>query len=420
MTSQDDTTTPLWNSTTKLVVTLTLVAIFAYLIYRFQFILGPLLFAIILAYFLHPIAGWLNKKVHVPWRLAATLVYLIIFLTLIGLIVWGGVSLVQPLQSLTSFLQKLIEDLPGFVTDLSKSPLLIGPFTLDFSRLNLSDLWAQLQGIVSPLLSNIGTLLGNIASGAASTVTWTVFTLLIAYFIDVESSGVRANMIKLRVPRYQQDIERMSKQLSRTWNAFLRGQLTIFIITISFYSLLLAILGVKYFFGLALLAGLARFVPYVGPFVAWTTYGLVGLFQGTTIFGLLPLPYALIIVGLAMLTDVIMDNFVSPRIMSVSLDIHPAGVLIMVIIMAQLIGFVGILLSAPVLASLKLFFNYVFRKLTDQDPWESFNIAPASGRETFTYTHLFKQLSHFIIKIRDLIVKGSLSIKNLFNKKNQA
>ena len=43
--------------------------------------------------------------------------------------------------------------------------------------------------------------------------------------------------------------------------------------------LLLSVLGVKNFFLLAFLAGLARFVPYVGPFVAWTTYGLVALFQ---------------------------------------------------------------------------------------------------------------------------------------------
>lgn len=371
--------TPPWSSTTKLVVTFVLVAILAYLLYQFQYILGPLLFAFFLAYLLHPVAVFLQKKAHFPWRLAATLIYLLLFLILIGLLTWGGISLVEPLQNLTAFLQKTLNDLPTFLNDLTKQPLMIGSYALDLSRLNLTDLLTQLQGVISPLLSNLGTLLGNIASGAASTVTWTFFTILIAYFIDVESSGMRGNLIKLRVPKYQEDISRMSSYLGRVWNAYLRGQLSVFLITIVVYTILLSVMGLRYSIGLAMLAGLARFVPYVGPFVAWTTYGLVAIFQGTTLFGLTPLAYALIIVGIALVTDVIMDNFVSPRIMSSSLNVHPAGVLVMVLVMARLVGFIGVLLSAPLLASFKLLLTYVFRKLMDMDPWTDM---PADSAES--------------------------------------
>lgn len=371
MESNDLNTTPRWSSSTKIVITFVLVAVVAFLIYKFKYILGPLLFAFFLAYLLHPVAFFLHKKAHFPWRLAATLIYLLLFLVLIGLLTWGGISLVEPLQNLTVFLQKLVNDLPTFLADLSSQPLMIGTFAIDLSQLKITDLFTQLQGVLSPLLSNLGTILGNIASGAASTVTWTFFTILIAYFIDVESEGLRSNMIKLRVPGYQEDISRMGKQLGRIWNAYLRGQLSVFVITIVVYSVLLTAMGVRYSLGLALLAGLARFVPYVGPFVAWTTYGLVALFQGTTMFNLLPLPYALVIIGIALITDVIIDNFVSPRIMSDSLNVHPAGVLVMVLVMANLVGFIGVLLSAPLLASFQLIFNYVIRKLMDLDPWEN-------------------------------------------------
>jgi len=165
-------------------------------------------------------------------------------------------------------------------------------------------------------------------------------------------------------------------QLSQIWNAFLRGQLIVFLITVAWYSLLLGVLGVKYFFLLALLAGLARFVPYVGPFVAWTTYGLVALFQ-VNHFNLLPFPYALIVVGCAWISDIVIDNFVSPRVMSNALKIHPAAVLVMVLVSASLFGFIGILLSAPVLASIKLGFTYVIRKLMDLDPWGGIETYPA-------------------------------------------
>jgi predicted PurR-regulated permease PerM len=369
MDSQEKEAIPQWNNTTKLIIALILVVLVGFLLWKFQFILGPLLFAIILAYLLYPVAGFLNKKVHLPWRAAATILYLFIFLILIGLLTWGGISLIEPMQNLVSFLQTLVKNLPETIANLTSQVWTVGPFKINLSNLNATQLWTDVQGILSPILSSLGTLLGNIASGAVSTITWTAFTLIVSYFFAVESSGTRADLIKFTIPHYEYDFEMMKVYLSNIWSAFLRGQLTIFVLTYVIYVILLAALGEKYFLALAILAGLARFVPYVGPFVAWTTYGLVALFQGTTIFWLLPLPYALIIVGSAIVVDVIIDNFVSPRIMSSALSVHPAAVLVMVIISAKLIGFIGVLVAAPVLASLKLLLHYVSRKMADLDSW---------------------------------------------------
>jgi hypothetical protein len=101
----------------------------------------------------------------------------------------------------------------------------------------------------------------------------------------------------------------------------------------------------------------------------------VALFQ-TNYFNLLPFPYALIVVGCAWVSDVVIDNFVSPRVMSNALKVHPAAVLVMVLVSASLFGFIGVLLSAPVLASIKLLLTYVARKLMDVDPWEGMETYP--------------------------------------------
>jgi predicted PurR-regulated permease PerM len=366
---------PRWSNTAKLVVGLTIAGIGAALLFRFQNILAPILFSFLLAYIIHPIASFFNKRFKIPWRLISVLIYLVLLLGILGLLTWGGISIVEQIQNLITFLQGLIGDLPGFFADLSAEPLKIGPFALDLSKFDLNTLWTQLQSVIQPILSQVGTLIGSIASGAASTVTWTIFILLISFFIMSESNGARTDMLNITIPNYQEDISRLGKQLSMIWNAFFRGQLIIFFITVTFYSILLGVLGVRYFFMLAIIAGLARFVPYVGPFVAWTTYGLVALFQ-VNHFNLLPLPYALIVVGSALLSDLVIDNFVSPRVLSNALEIHPAAVLITVLISGTLFGFIGVLLAAPVLASLKLIGTYIVRKLMDLDPWEGLKTFP--------------------------------------------
>jgi predicted PurR-regulated permease PerM len=390
---------PTWGNTTKLIISFLLIFIVAVLIWQFKQFIGPVLFAFLLSYLLHPVGNFLKNRVRLSWRAGVTILYLLIFLILIGLLTWGGFSLVQPLQSLLNFLQKILQDVPGFLADLTSKPLVIGTISLDLSKLHSSTLWTELQSTLSPAFNKLGSLLGDIAAGAANIVTMTAFTILISYFITVESTGVRSDLINFRIPRYQDDIGRFSKHISRIWNSYFRGQLTIFTITVVFYTILLSVLGVHYAFGLALLAGFARFVPYVGPFVAWTTYGLVAIFQGTTIFGLLPFPYALVVVGCALITDVIMDNFVSPRIMSDALGVHPALVLISVLVAAKLLGVVGVIIAAPVIATLKLLFTYIFRKLFDQDPWEDVKIAAAPVPFGKIFSSWFMKIKLFFMKI---------------------
>jgi predicted PurR-regulated permease PerM len=362
---------PHWSGTTKLIVSLALMTIVAGLLVRFRVILGPLLVAFILAYLIYPLSDVIRRGIHAPWKLSVTVLYLIIVILFLGLIALGGLALVDQVQELISFVQRQIINLPGLIDDLTHEIITIGPFTFDLAQIDTDWIGNQLLNLVQPTLSRLGSLVGTIASSAATTVGWTLFSLLVSYFIVADSGGMSEGLIRMNIPGYTEDTKIMGRELSRIWKAFLRNQMIIFLITVVLYNIILGGLGVNFYFGLALVAGLARFIPYVGPFIAWTTYGLVCLFQGTTIFGLQPFPYALLVVGVAWLVDIIMDNVVVPRLTADALEVHPAAVMVFALIAANLFGLVGLLLAAPVLATILLFSTYAIRKLFDLDPWES-------------------------------------------------
>ncbi len=360
---------PSWGSTTKLVVALSLVALAAALVVRFQNLVGPILVAFIFAYLVQPLADWIHRKLRLPWKLVVNLLYILLFLAFLGLLAWGGLALVEQVQSLIVLLQNAIKALPNFLDQLTTAHYVLGPFVFDFKTLDLQYWGNQLLNVVQPLLSNLGNVVGAIASGAVNLMVWGLFTFWLSYFIVGESGGVKERIISLRVPGYDRDLKMIGSELGRIWNAFLRGQMIIFVITYVIYAILLGALGVRYFYGLALLAGLARFVPYVGPFVAWMTYGLVAYFQGTTLFGMSPIAYALMVVGIAYVTDYVMDTFVTPRLMADALRVHPAAVMVAVLVGLNLLGVIGMLLAAPVLATVKLIFEYISLKFLDLDPW---------------------------------------------------
>src|SRR5512142_140053 len=89
---------PRWGATTKLIVGLTIAAISAFLLFRFLNIVGPLLLAIILAYLFYPMVDGIRKTIHLPWRAAVTLVYLVLLILVLGSIALGGLAVVEQVQ----------------------------------------------------------------------------------------------------------------------------------------------------------------------------------------------------------------------------------------------------------------------------------------------------------------------------------
>jgi len=370
------TLSPRWSNTTKLIVGLSFLAIIGYLFNRFQTLLAPLLITFILTYLMYPPSSWLMRKLKMNWRLSVTVCFLLLLLIILGLLTWGGLAIVEQGQSLILFLEKAIEDLPTTIQNFLNTPLSIGPYKFELYRVNLESISSQITSAIQPALGNLGNILGQIASGTATTIGWMLFVMMMAYFILSETGGEPDRIFHFDIPGYQDDFEKIGILLNRVWNAFLRGQFLIIVFVIIVYSILFGAVGLRYFFGLAIIAGLTRFLPYIGPLIAWTTYGLVAFFQGNTIFGLSPLTYAIFIMVLAWLTDVIIDNFVSTRVMADALSVHPASILVAALIGANLLGVAGMILAAPVLATLQLFFRYVLRKMFDKDPWEGVDFEP--------------------------------------------
>jgi predicted PurR-regulated permease PerM len=388
---------PSWGANTKLVVALTLIVLMGALIVNSQTVITPLLIALVVSYLFHPIADFFQRKLKFSWGASVGVIYLIILIILIGSLTLGGVGLAQQIQNLIVNVQDAIQGLPQLIQTASEQVLQIGPFTLDLRTLDLNGISQQILGWVQPLLSRTGTILGSVAGSAANFFGWTLFVLLVSYFVLAESGGLKDRMVTIDIPGYAEDISRLTRELGRIWNAFLRGQIILFFLTAIIYSIALGVLGVNYAVPLAFMAGLARFVPYVGPAINWGILVIVAYFQIFKLFGMEPWAYTLLVLIVAIIIDQIFDNILSPRILSDALKVHPAAVLVAAIIAANLFGFLGVVVAAPLLATTLLMWNYTMRKLLDLDPFPDQEIhqppPPFGSRLMVTLRRFFRSLS---------------------------
>lgn len=369
---------PRWSATTKAVVAAALFVLIAGVVIRFQVLLAPLVFVFLLSFLLFPVIRTLSRVTRLPWGIATTVVFVLLIVVLVASSTALGIVIFQQLSSLLGVLQTTIVRLPQIITEwvvsLPQSFIVLG-FEIpapQFDQIDVTALVNQVIGIIQPGLAQAGNLLTNVASGTATTLGWGVFVLTVAFFTLVDLGDApdpRMVLANIETPGYDEDIRRLFNKLAQIWNAFVRGQVLLYFLAAMIYFVALTALGVRFALGLSLIAGLARFIPYVGPFIIWGTVGLVAYFQPGTYFGLDPLWHTLIVIIAVSLVDLFFDNVVSPQLFGSVLGVHPAAVLVAVIMLASTVGFIGLLIAAPTLATVQLFGTYALRKLFDLDPW---------------------------------------------------
>lgn len=364
---------PKWSNATKIIVTLLFLAGGIALLFRFSSLLNTLITAFIIAVLYHPLAEWINKKTRLPWAWSVSIIYFITVITFFGLLTVGGIALINQVDGLIKFLQDTLYQLPTFFQQFESTKIGIGPFNFDFSYINWDQVGNQLLSTVQPILTRVGNFFGGIASGTVGVIGSFLLSLLISFLVITETEGARNRILQLEIPGYQEDFRRLGEKLNSLWNKFVRGQALIFLARFVMYLIILSSLRLRFVFGMALLATLGNFIPYIGVAIVWIINFFVALFQGTTVFGLNPFPYAMMVMGVGWILDNVYDTFFAPRIMANVLRLHPAAVLVAVLIGLNLFGILGMFLAPPLLASLRILMEYSEKKLLDQDPWDTEN-----------------------------------------------
>jgi phosphoglycolate phosphatase len=120
---------------------------------------------------------------------------------------------------------------------------------------------------------------------------------------------------------------------------------------------------------LGIVAGLLELIPSLGPILSSVPAILLALFQGSSYINMSNLSIAILVAIIYWMIQSLENNLLVPRIIGASLNLHPLIVIIGVLAGATLGNILGVLLAAPVLASLRDIIYYVYCKLADLDPF---------------------------------------------------
>jgi len=352
-----------WNTTVKLVVVLIILILLALVLYRFREVIPPLAIAFLLAFILNPIVDFLVERVHLSRGLATALVFLILIVGMLGIIA----TPVTALSSVLRFIRTTQVDVIRIITNIGaffERPLEIGGYSLD-----LSGVYQELSTTLTSFVSSVaqGTLDAalNLASGAF----WLIVILITAFYLIKDADRLTEYIDALPPPGYGEDFIRLRQQITDVWNAFLRGQLVMGLVMALLTTVVCTAVGLPYAAVMGLISGVTEFIPNLGPIIALIPAVLVALFEGSNFLPLSNFWFAVLVFGLYLVIQQIEGNLILPRVMGSSLHLHPLAVLIGIIVGGNMAGIIGMLLAAPVLATLRVLARYVFCRLYDRDPF---------------------------------------------------
>ena len=364
------TKSPRWPTGIKRIALITSLVVIGLVIFQVRLLLIPLLMSIVVAYLLFPLVQFLHHRLYLPRVLAITVVYV----SIVGLLVWVSATATNPLISQVN---RFIDALPGYLEqgrDLLEQPVVLWngqEVTVSQYIPEEIDLSSYLNSLSSFGIQGVN-LFGSVASRTAIGIGWVVFTLFVSFYLVKDHEIMVRYVVGLVPEEYEWEIYQLFYELGDVWNAFLRGQMILFLVMGTTVFALATIIGLPNALLLGILAGFAEFVPHFGPMAVTVPAVLIAFFQtDQSWLGSLmsPITFA-ILVGLGYATiNQAAAYLLHPRVMGRSLNMHPLIVFVAALGGALVAGVVGILLASPMLASARAIFRYIYRKLRDIPPY---------------------------------------------------
>jgi predicted PurR-regulated permease PerM len=300
------------------------------------------LFAIFFAYLMSPLVANLEKVLK-----GRILAIAVIYTLLIALVVVFFV-LVGP--KVTREGARLGQSLPATISKLSSGEITtkIGfeRGWSDASTRFVQSFLTSHQQDITEIAQRVGLRIADVAKQA-----WLLFIVpLLSIFFLKDGRAFSDFLLSTVQSRPQREfLQNVLSDLNHMLAHFIRAQLILAALTLVVYSTFLSIVRVPNPLVLGTLGGMLEFVPVVGPLVGALTIMAVAVVTGY--------PHWIVLIVFLVAWRLIQDYVSSPRIMGESMELHPLAAIFGVMAGGEVAGILGIYLSIPVMASLRIVFR---------------------------------------------------------------
>ncbi|HXD76759.1 MAG TPA: AI-2E family transporter [Puia sp.] len=310
-------------------------------------ILAPLVFALLFAVLLLPLANFLEHRLRFPRSMASLLSVVLLVFALAGLLYVVGAQI-----------SNLADDWPQFKQQVTGSVNDLQVWISHKFHIRIKQQMTYVNNATSKLLESGSSMIGDVFVSFSSFLIFLVFIMVDTFFLLY----YRRLIVRFLVSVFREEnsivVYDIIAQIQSRIRQYILGLLLEMLIVATAACLALWIVGVKYAILLGLIVGLFNVVPYIGIFTALVLSTLVT-------FATAGAAKLLLVVGTILGIHLIDSNILLPVIVGSKVRINALITVLGVIVGESVWGISGTFLAIPVIAMSKI----VFDRVEPLKPW---------------------------------------------------
>ncbi|MDD6147957.1 MAG: AI-2E family transporter [Lachnospiraceae bacterium] len=353
-------------------------------------LLKPLIIGFAFAYLLYPLDDFLQKQLNrIPLLKKSGKSHrgLAVAITAILLITGLGAMLSVLTSAITRDLTLFhVSDTSSIITSMKDS---LDSFYANaknlLNEMNMSEesLTQYIKPIQDALLSfskNMVLRLSSVLTNLPGIMSTLLFSIIFTIYFQLDGEGLKhywGHVLKSVLPKKAiGHVRTFVHDADTVFAGYIRGQFLDALVCGTIISITLTIIDVRYALLIGILTGLGNLIPYVGPFMAYTSTTFVCLMNWD------PKKWLLAMILIFIITT-IDGNVLNPKFLSHTISIHPLLVIASLIIGGKIGGLLGMLLAVPCGALAKIYFEkgiHYIRDKRDMDEESTASSESSSSR----------------------------------------
>ncbi|WP_051912456.1 AI-2E family transporter [Carnobacterium funditum] len=317
----------------------------------FTTIIGPLILAVVFYHLLDPLISWMEERG--LKRKFGTAIVFVIFLILVGY----GLVLLIPI--LSEQISEFVLEFPNYVDTLKQrlEGVVSGSVFESYYKDAMNSLDSTVGNIPTKVMDWIGSSSQKIV-GVFSTISTVVSVIItfpvVLFFMLADKGKFKPFMMKIIPPIFRDDVQTVSTRVSNIVRSYIQGEI---LVALSLGILLFfgyLIIGLDYAFVLAIIAAVTAIIPFIGATIGIIPALIVAAFTSPWML----FKMALVWGG----GQFIQGNIIEPTIMGKNLKMYPLTIIIVLLVMGNLLGIIGLILGVPLFAIIKVFLEYILEQ----------------------------------------------------------
>jgi predicted PurR-regulated permease PerM len=191
----------------------------------------------------------------------------------------------------------------------------------------------------------VGTVVGAV-TGLAGGLVGLITIVILTFYLLVEADSLRDNLLRLVPREKRRRAAAATRDITVKLSAWLGGQLLLGAIIGSTSAIGLWLLGIPFFYVLALISGIGELIPVVGP--------ILSAIPAIAVAATVSLKKVLLVIVFFVLQQQLENHVLVPKIMARQVGVSAVTVIVALLIGGRLLGIVGAILAVPTAAILQV------------------------------------------------------------------